>query len=197
MSLIQDIIINSIPANSRVLDLGCGDGSLLERAITEKHITGYGIDNNFNNIHQCISKGLSVYQGNLNEGLNEFKDQSFDLVVLSLTLQEVMDPIYLLNDILRVGKIGLVTFPNFGFWQIRLQYLLSGHTPKSKTLPYEWYNTPNIRVLTIKDFKTLCKQESIQIQQEIPLFTSKTLRQLIPTSLHNLFSQKGVFIIKR
>ena len=105
MNTIQDIIISEILANSRVLDLGCGDGDLLHHAIQNKQITGYGIDNSFSNIQACIRKGLSVYQGNLNEGLSEFRTQSFDIVILSLTLQEVMDPLYLLNEMLRVGKL--------------------------------------------------------------------------------------------
>lgn len=195
MSITQNIIIDCIPEGARVLDLGCGDGTLLERAIAEKNVTGYGIDNQFSNIQQCVAKGLSVYQGNLNEGLQEFRPHSFDLVILSLTLQEVMDPVYLLKEMLRVGKQVIITFPNFGFWAIRLQYLLTGNTPKNRSLPYEWYNTPNIRILTIRDFKQLCKKESIRIQKEFPLFNARLFRKFFPKSLTNLCSQKGVFLI--
>jgi len=197
MSITQNIIIDCVPEGSRVLDLGCGDGSLLQRLIEEKRVTGYGVDNQFSNIQHCVARGLSVYQGNLNEGLQEFRPHSFDIVILSFTLQEVMDPVYLLKEMLRVGKQVIVTFPNFGFWQIRLQYLLSGNTPKSNSLPYEWYNTPNIRVLTIQDFKDLCKEESIQIQKELPLFNAPFLRKFFPKRLTNLFSQKGVFLLTK
>ena len=197
MNTIQDIIISEIPANSRVLDLGCGDGDLLHHAIQNKQITGYGIDNSFSNIQACIRKGLSVYQGNLNEGLSEFRTQSFDIVILSLTLQEVMDPLYLLNEMLRVGKRCIVTFPNFGYWQIRLQFLLSGNTPKSKTLPYEWYNTPNIRVLTIKDFRSLCEKETIRITAEESIYTHSWMRNLFSNAWSNLLAQQGLFILEK
>ena len=132
LTLSQEIIASHIPKNARVLDLGCGDGRLLKHCIDTKHCHGYGIEKNFSNIKQCVEKGLSVYQGNLNEGLQEFRTQSFDIVVLSLTLQEVLNPVQLLIEMCRVGKHVIVSFPNFGHWFIRLQYLLSGKAPKNK-----------------------------------------------------------------
>ena len=151
----------------------------------------------FQILNNVLKKGLSVYQGNLNEGLQEFRTQSFDIVVLSLTLQEVLNPVQLLIEMCRVGKHVIVSFPNFGHWFIRLQYLLSGKAPKTKTLPFEWYNTPNIRVLTCDDFRTLCNKEHIHVVQEIPLFQSRLLRDNFPLTLSNLFSQYGIFILEK
>lgn len=176
-------IFNAIQANAKVLDLGCGDGALLYALREQKRVTCYGIEIDFENILACISKGLSVYQGNIDEGLPEFLDHSYDYVILSHTLQQIHKPLFVLSEILRVGKKAIVSFPNFGHWKIRLQYCLTGQTPKTPALPYEWYDTPNIRVLTIQDFKNLCDQLGFKVQA------------LGSTS--NLFSEKGVFLLEK
>ena len=130
-------IINSISENARVLDLGCGDGKLLAQLTETKSINGYGIDIEFENILECINRNISVYQGDIEEGLKEFPDQSFDYVILSQTLQEIQNPITVLKEMIRVGKKGIVTFPNFAFWKARLQFL-RGIPPKTPSLPYDW-----------------------------------------------------------
>tara|TARA_A100001015_G_C15007522_1_gene721438 strand:+ start:418 stop:855 length:438 start_codon:yes stop_codon:yes gene_type:complete len=144
-----------------------------------------------------MGSGISIFQGNINDGLKEFGDNSFDVVILSQTLQEVMDPVFVLNEIIRVGKKGILTFPNFGYWRVRLNMALTGHSPKTKNLPYEWYNTPNIRVLTIKDFRSLCHKESIKIMAEESIYTSKWMNKLFSSSWSNLFAQQGLFVVEK
>ncbi|MBT5855220.1 methionine biosynthesis protein MetW [bacterium] len=185
------------PDNSRVLDLGCGKGELLKTLRDRRSINGYGVDIDVKNVKECIRNGISVYQGNIVEALTEFQDQVFDTVILSHTLQEIYEPKKVLNEMLRVGKKAIVTFPNFGHWRIRLNLVLSGHSPRTKTLPYEWHNTPNIRVITIKDFRRLCKESGIFIEIEEPYFRSKWIRTILPKWTYNLFSTKGLFVLKK
>jgi len=150
------IIIDLVESGSRVLDLGCGDGRLLELLQEEKQIVGYGVDISSDHIVQCVSKGLSVFQGDIDEGLRDFDDQSFDYVILNQTLPVVHRPAYVVKEMLRVGARGIVSFPNFAHWRIRLQLLFSGCMPVNETMPFEWYETPNIHHLTIKDFRRFC-----------------------------------------
>lgn len=160
-----DIIIDWIKPNSRVLDLGCGDGSLLKLLQEEKQTTGYGIELNPESIPKCIENGVNVIQTNLDKGLTHFDSNSFDYVILSLTLQAVHKPDKLINEMLRIGKQGIVTFPNFGHWNARFQIGVLGKMPVSKCLPNRWYNTPNIHLCTLQDFEALCKQQDIKILQ--------------------------------
>ncbi|MDA1354321.1 MAG: methionine biosynthesis protein MetW [bacterium] len=190
------MIYNLIPEKSRVLDLGCGDGALLAALSTGKNTKGYGVEIDIANVKVCVANGLSVYQGNLIEALREFGTKRFDVVILSQTLQEVYDPIPVLEEMLRVGKKVIVTFPNFGHWKVRLQLLLSGSSPRTKQLPYEWYNTPNIRVITINDFRSLCKAHHIRVLDQAPLIKPKWLQILIKP-FSNLVSKKGLFILQR
>lgn len=176
-------IINVFPPYSKVLDLGCGNGELLDLLIHEKSIQGYGIEINEDKFLECVKKGISVFQGNIDEGLPEFSDQSFDYVVLSQTLQEIQKPSFVLSEMLRVGRQVIVTFPNFAYYKIRLQMML-GQIPKTTLMPYDWYNTPNIRIITLKSFKKLCKKENITISAEI-----------VPKFLPNLLSEQGIYIL--
>ncbi len=176
-------IIDCIDPHSKVLDLGCGDGALLHAMAQQKQVTCYGIEIDFENILACVGRGISVFQGDINEGLHEFSNHSYDYVILSHTLQQIHKPLFVISEMLRVGKKAIVSFPNFGYWSIRLQLLLRGKTPKSKSLPYEWYDTPNIRVLTIQDFKAMCKREGIYA------------RNLGNES--NWLSEKGVFLLEK
>ena len=186
-----------IEPGAKVLDLGCGDGALLEYLFTKHEAKGSGIEIDFDKVIDCVKRGISVFQGNLDEGLKEYQTQSFDVVILSQTLQQVQKPLFVISEMLRVGKKGIVTFPNFGHWEIRRQLLLSGKAPSTSNLPYEWYNSPNIRVLTIKDFKIACQKENITILKEIPLYKNILSRFLFGSKYSNLMADNGLFLIKK
>ncbi|RAP31250.1 methionine biosynthesis protein MetW [Candidatus Marinamargulisbacteria bacterium SCGC AG-343-D04] len=194
MSHIQnEDILSYISKKDQVLDLGCGEGDLLELLRDKKSIDGYGIEKDPGNVMNCIQKGLSVFHGDIQEGLSQFPDQSFDTVILSQTLQQVQNPLEVIHEMCRVGKVAIVTFPNFAHWKTRFQ-LLKGIIPKSDALPYEWYNTPNIRVVSIKSFKRICKKEKIRILHQKAF--SSTKRLALPL-LHNLCGQRALFVIKK
>ncbi len=187
MSQLQKKIKSHIKQGSRVLDLGCGTGCLLQALTQDKNITGYGIELNFDSVVSCVEKGLSVYHGNLDDGLTGFNDNSYDTVILIQTLQQVQKPLYVLSEMLRVGKRAIITFPNFAHYSVRLSLIL-GHIPKTKELPYHWYNTPNIRVSSINGFRELCQNEGYHIVKE---------DNSTPKGISNLFSSKGFFIIEK
>jgi methionine biosynthesis protein MetW len=151
------VIESWIRPGSKVLGLGCGDGTLLHSLKKKKNIRETGIDIKESNVAECIGKGLTVIQGDINTEINDYPDAFFDTVVLSQTLQETYEPIRLLKEILRIGKTAVVSFPNFSHWKIRMQFLFKGAAPVTEQLPYTWYDTPNIRVLSINDFKSLSK----------------------------------------
>ena len=169
-------IAQLIPKKSRVLDLGCGNGELLELLINQKEIVGRGIDKDEQMIIECIGKGLSVFQGDLEEGLVEHEDHSYDYVILNQTLQMIHNPVFLLNEMLRVGNRVVVNFPNFGFFINRIQLGIQGKMPVNKNIPYEWYNTPNIHFCTRKDFMVLCNQLGINIIDEIAIHRGRRVR---------------------
>jgi methionine biosynthesis protein MetW len=189
-------ILELIPEGSNVLDLGCGDGTLLGQLIDKKNIKGYGIDIQNENIISCIKRGISAYQGNLNECLEDISDNSFDYVILSQTLQQIQEPYHVISHVLRIGKKALVSFPNFAHWSIRLN-LLTGNIPKSSALPYEWYNTPNIRVMSIKSFRTFCNLKNIDILEEKFIYEPASIQNWPIKPSPNLFSEKGIFIIQK
>lgn len=157
------IIADWIEPGSRVLDLGCGDGTLLAYLNQGKSVTGYGVEIDDENITQCIKSGVNVIHMDLNEGLSEFDEDSFDYVVLSLTLQAMRRPDLILKEMMRVGSEGIVTFPNFGNWKARFQLAFGGKMPVTKSMPNTWFNTPNIHLCTIKDFEQLCKDLGFEI----------------------------------
>ncbi|MBV1916128.1 MAG: methionine biosynthesis protein MetW [Pseudomonadales bacterium] len=159
----QTIIQQWINQNDRVLDLGCGDGSLLLQLKQQKDVYGLGIEIDQPEITECIRKGVNVVEQNLDHGLSNFKDNSFDTVIMSLALQAVRQPDQVLSEMLRIGKQVVVTFPNFGYWRCRLALAGKGTMPVSDFLPYTWYNTPNIHFCTIRDFEQLCKDKNYQI----------------------------------
>lgn len=160
-----DIITRWIKPGSKVLDLGCGDGTLLQYLQENHQATGYGLEIDPDNIAKCISAGINVIQTDLNVGLSDFDEDSFDYVIMTQTLQAIKRPDLLLNEILRIGREGIVTFPNFGHWSTRLQLAFGGHMPVSRVLPNYWFNTPNIHLCTIQDFETLCNQQDIRVLQ--------------------------------
>jgi len=188
-------IISIIEPNSKVLDLGCGTGELLSRLIRIKNVKGRGVEIDENNIIQCIAKGLSVFQGNIDEGLKEYQDQSYDYVILNQTLQVTHKPQFVIKEMLRVGKKAIVSFPNFAYWEIRKQLFFHGTMPKTKTLPFEWYDTPNIKLLTIKDFRKFCKDNGITIMQEIYIGARENTIKL--RFLANILSTEGLFVITK
>jgi methionine biosynthesis protein MetW len=157
------IIADWIRPGCRVLDLGCGDGTLLNYLAREKQVTGYGIEIDDHHIPECIRAGINVIQMDLDEGLSEFDNDSFDYVVLSLTLQAMRFPDRILKEMMRVGTEGIVTFPNFGHWLARLQLGFGGRMPNTRALPAEWYDTPNIHLCTLRDFENLCRTVDIHI----------------------------------
>ncbi len=160
------IISEWIKPGSRVLDLGCGDGTLLAHLARERDVDGYGLEIDPDNVEQCIRRGVNVIQSDLDDGLSDyFDDDSFDYVVMSQALQAMFYPDRLLREMLRVGREGIVTFPNFGHWKVRLQLALGGHMPVSSALPNEWYNTPNIHLCTLKDFEILCARLGLHVLQ--------------------------------
>ncbi len=181
------IISEWIEPGSRVLDLGCGDGTLLEYLKRERNVDGYGLEIDPNNIVACIGRGVNVIQSDLDAGLSDyFDDNSFDYVVMTQTLQAMYYPSRLLSEMLRVGRQGIVTFPNFGHWRSRAQLALGGHMPLSRALPNEWYDTPNIHLCTLKDFEQLCRRLDIQILQRNVVDTahrSKFGMRLLPNLL--------------
>ena len=172
-----DVISRWIPEGAHVLDLGCGDGTLLAKLIRERRVTAYGIEKNDTNVAACVAKGLHVLQQDLESGLSWFGDDSFDVVVLSLTLQAVHETENIMREIVRVGKKAIVSVPNFGYWPHRLS-VLRGRMPVSKTLPYEWYNTPNVRVLTLNDFEILARDLNCRVTRRTVLHDQQEVRFL-------------------
>ncbi len=172
-----------IKPKSRVLDLGCGDGTLLLHLQKTLGVTGYGLEIDEAKINEAISKGLNIIEQDLNDGLARFSDNSFDTVVMARALQAVKSPDQLLIDMLRVAKEGIVTFPNFAYWQNRVYLGIKGIMPMSETLPHEWYNTPNIHLCTFKDFERLCDDNDIRIIDAVAISDKPSPK--LPTALMN------------
>ncbi len=197
MNLHRSIVFNQIAKKSKVIDLGCGEAVVLNELIEKKDCQCYGIEQDFESVLTVMGKGIPIYQGDILEGLKQFDDHVFDVAILSQTLQQVYDPVKVMNEMCRVAKKAIVTFPNFGYWKVRLQLLTRGYSPKTKQLPYDWYNTPNIRVITIKDFRKLCEETHVTIEKEVPLVRFKLQRLLFPLKLTNAFTEKGIFVITK
>jgi methionine biosynthesis protein MetW len=190
------IIASWIKPESRVLDLGCGNGELLRFLIDNKQVHGSGIELEEAKVAGCIEKGLSVLQGDINAEVFDYPDQAFDYVILSQTLQQVYEPDALIRSIMRIGKKGIVSFPNFSHWACRMQLLSTGCAPVTKQLPYQWYNTPNIRVIAIKDFRNFISEVGLQILKEVAINTHSQNRYgKIIKILPNIRATYGIFLI--
>ena len=190
------VIADLLPNNTRVLDVGCGDGSLMNLLVKEKNIEVRGLELEKNNVQECIYKGLPVIQGNAETELYQFPNQSFDYVILSQTLQAFYNPDKVLKELLRIGKSVVVSIPNFGYWKVRTSLLFFGKMPVTKSLPNKWYNTPNLHMCTIKDLFDYCDNQNINIKKVIGLNEDSTsLINRGNLELKNFFSKLGIFLI--
>ena len=190
------VIADLLPKNVRVLDVGCGDGSLMSHLIEKKNIEARGLELKKENVTKCIYKGLPVIEGNAETELNQFPNQSFDYVILSQTLQAFYNPERVLKDLLRIGKSVIISIPNFGYWKVRTSLLFFGKMPVTKTLPNSWHNTPNLHMCTIKDLFDFCQKKRIKIKKVVGINEDKTSK-ITKNNLEikNFFSKLGIFLI--
>jgi methionine biosynthesis protein MetW len=186
------IISELVEPNSRVLDLGCGDGELLQWLARNKDVDARGIEIDSRKVQRAIARGVSVYQSDIDEGLNGYPDGSFDYVILSQTLQETRRPLAVLTEMMRVGRHAIVAFPNFGHWAVRLSMLLSGRAPRSRCFPHAWYESPNIHFLTIRDFELLAREQGWTVEREIFLSGHRA-----GVALANLMAEVAVFLVRK
>ena len=198
MKLEFKIIADLLEENTRVLDVGCDDGTLMEFLKKNKNIDIRGIEISKKKVQVCISKGLTVLEGNAEFDLKQFPENSFDYVVLGQTLQAFVNPEIVIKELLRVGKKAIVTIPNFGHWRVRLNLLIKGTMPVTKTLPNDWYNTPNIHMCTIKDFVKFSKTINFKIYKSLALM-NKNVSNINNSNLSfkNLFAELGIFLIEK
>ena len=192
------IIQSMIKENARVLDIGCGDGALLELLRTTKNIDGRGIEIIQKNVNQSVAKGLSVIQGDADKDLFNYPDKSFDYAILSLTIQATKNPRTVLEQLLRIANNAIVSFPNFGHWPIRWQIFAYGRMPITQKLPEQWYNTPNIHFCTIKDFVSLCDEINAKVEQSIAIKKNGgTLANSTPLFVKNLLGREAIFLMNQ
>lgn len=185
-------VYNLINYKSKVLDLGCGDGSLLQELINKKQCLGYGVEIDIDNVISSMNKNINVIQGNLEHNLNIFENNSFDYIVLSQTIQTMLRVKEILIDMIRVARYVIVTFPNFGFWKNRLQVLFKGCMPKSVSMPYEWHNTSNLHLCTLKDFEGLCNDNNLLIDKKLVMNNLKQVK-ILP----NLFGSLALYKLSK
>ena len=192
------IIAELIEKNTRVLDIGCGDGTLMKYLKDKKNVDTRGLEISKDKVQICISKGLTVIEGNAEKDLKQFPDSSFNYAILSQTLQAFYNPERVIDDLLNVADKAIVTIPNFGFWKVRLDLLVKGTMPVTKNLPDEWYNTPNLHMSTLKDFFNFCTKKKIKLYKSIALHEKKTSEiSNFNLSLKNFSSELGIFLIEK
>ena len=191
------LVAEMVARGSKVLDVGCGDGDLLQ-LLESRGIDGRGIELSREGVNRCVAKGLAVVQGDADTDLVNYPDDAFDYVILSQTLQATRQPRVVLENLLRIGRRAIVSFPNFGFWKMRLQLLVGGHMPRTENLPATWYDTPNIHFCTIKDFRDLCLTVGAKMERALALDAwGRPLRLNAPWWFWNLFGEQAVFLLSR
>ena len=194
----DDVLAGLIDINSRVLDVGCGDGNLLLHLKKNKKVDGRGIEIDQKKVQESVAKGLAVIEGDAEKDLISYPNSSFDFAILNQSLQQFYDPRKVMNELLRIAKKAIITIPNFGYWKVRLQLVLRGTMPVTKNLPYTWYNTPNLHMCTIKDFYNLYRLDNITIEKSISVSSDKISNiQRGNLEIKNLLSEIGIFLIKK
>lgn len=186
------IIGDIVEPNSKVLDLGCGEGELLEWLAENKGVEARGVEISAGKVQRAIARGVSAYQGDIDEVLEDYSDHAFDYVILSQTLQETRNPLRVLREMLRVGRAAIVAFPNFGHWSVRLSLLLTGRAPKTHLFPYEWYDSPNIHFLTVHDFDQLTRREGFAVERCYFIAGRRRI-----TLFPNLLAEEAVYLVKK
>ena len=198
MKIQDDVLAGLIDINSRVLDVGCGDGSLLLYLKKNKRVDGRGLEINQKNVQECLARGLAVIEGDAEKDLINYPDNSFDTAILNQAIQQFYEPRKVLNELLRIAKKAIITIPNFGYWKVRLSLLLKGTMPVTKILPHSWYDTPNLHMSSIKDFYNLCSLDNIKVIKSISI-TSDKISDIKTNNLEvkNLISELGVFLVSK
>ena len=198
MKIQDDVLAGLIEINSRVLDVGCGDGNLLLYLKKNKRIDGRGLEINQKNVQECLGKGLAVIEGDAEKDLINYPNRSFDIAILNQAIQQFYEPRRVLNELLRIAHKAIITIPNFGYWKVRLKLLLTGTMPVTKTLPNSWYDTPNLHMSSIKDFYNLCNLDNFKVIKSISISSNK-ISDITSNNLEikNLISELGVFVVSK
>ncbi len=197
MTVGYDLVLEEIPENAKVLDLGCGDGSLLVMLEKKKNVKGFGVEISEEGVSLCVEKGLYCYQADIDDGLSDYKDDSFDYVILNQTIQNTKRPDYVINEVLRIGKKAIISFPNFAYISTRSYLMFKGTMPVNELLPYEWYESPNIHLLTISDMEKMADPFSFRILEEKNFSYTRKGKSRLVKCFPNLLAQYGFFVIEK